>query len=259
MKWIRNGPDSENMHLPGLDKDRANLEEFLQAMFSGIQVTLLENTTFEDIERALASVAMANPETLLISLQGHGQNGHYVTGDGHCYGSKDILRVLHSKELRTMLSVSYPTAWRIVLSDFCRSDNYLRIRYVLVVDGPAPEWVETNAWKYQHAANPAYDGPPALHFSACTEHESAWGSSGSGGYKTKALTSLRSKDLTLPELLIRIRADVKDRLSKAADAPESRVQTPQIYASHKLPLNEPRVLKRFYGHEDFFQAVDPLS
>lgn len=50
MKWERN-PGSGDMYLPGLDKDRENMERSLPVMFPGIQVTLFEKTMLNDIVR----------------------------------------------------------------------------------------------------------------------------------------------------------------------------------------------------------------
>ncbi|QRV84999.1 ICE-like protease (caspase) p20 domain protein [Ceratobasidium sp. AG-Ba] len=119
------------------------------------------------------------------------------------------------------------------------------LRFVLQVNGDI-EWQEVEGWSGNEPC------APTVHFSAAKTDEIAWGDRTHGSFMTKALATSAGKTLSLSELLIYVRYKVNEYLEEAKRrdphiARESATQTPQIYSSIRLPLDDPRELATLMG------------
>lgn len=248
MLWdLRKGLVKKNiMELRGGAADRDHVIDWAGKLFEEIEEEIVEDATREDIMKHLAVEATADLAMLLIYFQGHGISSLYVTADGHYPGSKTDLRGLGSRELVELLSNLNCNTWRIIVGDFCHTDNFIRLRYQLMIDEQGPRWVQTKEWNPDDDVCSKQSSAPTLYLAGCTEHQSAFETLQIGGYCTMALTSLGGQALTLPDLLGRIREYVRNALREAGKNPES--QTPQFYSNVMLPLHDPDFLKKFQDH-----------
>ncbi|CAE6480487.1 unnamed protein product [Rhizoctonia solani] len=258
------------MKLLGAGRDEVNIKGWLTAdkRFPGLKIRPVEKTLREDIKVQMDQLAMINPGAIFVYstarfvhnksiyslevVQGHGFSdslGCYVTGDP--VDPENHLTTVKSEELIQMFSEFGCHTRSIVITDFCHSGNFFRLPYKLELskNGTGPEWIETEGTSGSDTG-PNKLASPMIHLAGSTRDEQVMETGRIGGYFTDGLSKIGTKKL--PELLAELRAEVNVHLEQAKSYPGFTVdarQTPQIYSSSKLSLDDPDILTKFYLQE----------
>lgn len=133
---------------------------------------------------------------------------------------------------------------RFLLTDFCFSDNFNNLRYVLEIND-TPRWVQSPDWN--PAAN-LYDVDTLVHFAAGSPDQRAHEFSFTGGFFSQGFCKSMREPRTLATLLETVRNHVEE--SMHLHKLDESLQVPQIYSSHPLDLNDANIMKMF----GFFKA-----
>jgi len=214
----------------------------------GIKVDVIKEASSHDILASMTSVTWPVPASCWAYFQGHGKPGQYITADD--LSDDDTRKGLGPDDICRILGLMNPSIWRMFATDFCYSGNYFSLRFVLTLEGNEAKWAETPEWSTHKCAEPsrAHD-TPTIHFAGSTGAELVYEGGKSGGFFTNALVSALEQTLTLPNQLLAIRACVNNQLGKAGKASNqflpSTAQTPQIFSSVELSLDDPQVLAKF--------------
>ncbi|CCO35587.1 hypothetical protein BN14_09705 [Rhizoctonia solani AG-1 IB] len=128
--------------------------------------------------------------------------------------------------------------WQII-TDLCYGYNFNRLPYVLTFGIDGPYWGISDEWQEQ-GYQPSFSNT-VLHFAAGSFDEVTYENS-VGGFFTQVACKVMKEPRTLPDLLMRVRAGVCERIHSYSD---KFSQTPQLYASHELDLYDKDVLQLF--------------
>ncbi|KAJ1301351.1 hypothetical protein OPQ81_003750 [Rhizoctonia solani] len=235
------------MTLYGADQDKDNLVNWLtnDKKFPGAKLFVSDKSLHADIKARMANLVMLDPAAIIL---------YNITGDEL---APEHEKRLAPEEFIEMLSSFNRSTSVIVITDFCHSGNFFRLRYVLEVnpEGHCIGWKETEEWSHGSRAGPEWSHPitsPMLHLAGSAERENVYETERTGGYFTDVLT--KTEPMPLPELLVALRTGVNRHLAKAKRHEKRPIasdatQTPQVYSSLKLPLDDPGVLTKIYAQE----------
>ncbi|KAG9121087.1 hypothetical protein FRC07_003099 [Ceratobasidium sp. 392] len=140
---------------------------------------------------------------------------------------------LYPEDMRRLLGLTNHLPWRIDFDSFYMS----RVK-------------EPNGEKPLDERN--LTSLDQIHFAGSTEDEFVYERVQTGGFFTQALAELQHERLTLPSLLRAIRSKVNASLdtAKSDNAIErDKIQTPQIFSSTKLGLEDTQALVKFQRYQ----------
>ncbi|CEL53209.1 hypothetical protein RSOLAG1IB_06175 [Rhizoctonia solani AG-1 IB] len=201
-----------------------------------------EEATHSNINRELSHIyRLSKPATVYI--QGHGLMLPYKRFEflPHDYYISDPPRGIECYDLRSNLSLwqGQAPAQRLIITDLCYGYNFNRLPYVLTFGIDGPYWGISDEWQEQ-GYQPSFSNT-VLHFAAGSFDEVTYENS-VGGFFTQVACKVMKEPRTLPDLLMRVRAGVCERIHSYSD---KFSQTPQLYASHELDLYDKDVLQLF--------------
>jgi len=233
------------MSLPGATVDGPNAEAWIRRLAKGIRSFRVRNASKSEIFTRVEDKAQGTKGCCLY-FQGHGiytpgRVNRYLTAQ-NSVNEGENWDGLDPKDMRKLLALTNHLAWRIIATDFCHSGNCFKLQFVLCIEGDTAEWKEVAGWS---AGEPC---APTIHFAGSKENESAYEGSQTGGFFTEALTKPRDKMLTLPALLGVFRSEVNKSLDAAKQKgaiDRDKTQTPQIFSSVKLSLEDTHALTKF--------------
>lgn len=241
------------MSLPGSIIDEQTIHGGLVEMIPDIHVEVVKDASSQDIHKTMTRSNESAPASCWYFFQGHGYPYMYLASDSP-YENRTYEGLSADKICHT-LGLMDSSVWRVFATDFCHSGNYLRLRYMLHIDGTSAKWVETPEWvahKDKCAVYAIAHGAPTLHFAGSTHEEEVYEGRSSGGFFTKALVGTWGQSLTLPNLLRASRNSVNDSLDIAKESPgfdKDARQTPQVYSSIDLNLEDTQVLAKIQRGE----------
>ncbi|KAG8778389.1 hypothetical protein FRC12_025001 [Ceratobasidium sp. 428] len=216
-----------------------------------------ETATKDNVLANLLEVSVGRPSVVYLS-------GHYEPPPGggarvqkkfwthDCYKKPEHRgpsRGVSAQRIYQLLSEPDTSRACLFLTDFCYADNINSLRYRLEVIEGIPSWSELDEGIERG------DQDVILHFAACKANERAFETE-QGGFFTQSLCEVMSTPTPLPDLLMTVRKGVQ-RLIRVGDfGPEEHkaCQTPQIYSSHPLDLEDASILEKFGL---FYRPVNP--
>ncbi|KAG8710730.1 hypothetical protein FRC08_016788 [Ceratobasidium sp. 394] len=233
------------MSLPGARVDGPNAEAWTRRLVKGIRLFRARNASKSEVFARVEDKARGT-EGCCLYFQGHGifipgRVNRYLTAQ-NSVNEGENWNGLDPKDMRKLLSLTNHLAWRIIATDFCHSGNCFALRYVLCIEGDIAEWKEVAGWS---GSEPC---APTIHIAGSKENELVYEGSQTGGFFTEALTESRAKMLTLPDLLRAVRSKVNRSLDAAklkGAIERDKTQTPQIFSSVKLSLEDTHALIKF--------------
>ncbi|CAE6480492.1 unnamed protein product [Rhizoctonia solani] len=256
--------DKKPMTLKGAAQDRVSAQMFLDQFTPGIRVVVSKSGNLdarrEDIEDGIKEVVHSCPPLMVAYFQGHGEEGcdklRYITGDRKGDGT---LEGFTAERLLEMFSKLSTRTVSIVITDFCYSGNIYRLQYCLYLspDGKSYLWYETDEWFKDNQAGWKH----RFHVAGSLEWEQVYETEKRGGYLTNSLAKLEAGSTTVPQFLLGIRQGVgshlEDGRARASQPlPRDTTQQPQIYCTHKLPLDDSEIFSRIYlGTAEPFNSI----
>ncbi|KAG8701197.1 hypothetical protein FRC11_012387 [Ceratobasidium sp. 423] len=204
--------DKQPMVLKGAIKDRDNAQMFLDQFTPGIRVVGSKsgnlNALREDIEDGLEEVMDSCPPLVVAYFQGHSEGG--------------------TESLRCLQYCLYVSS-----------------------DGKSFLWYETDEWfKDNRDGQKHRIIAPMACIRLFYRAEQVYETEKRGGYLTNVAT-LKAESTTIPQFLLGIRQGVESHLEQgraraSKPLPKEATQQPQIYCTHKLPLDNSDIFSRIY-------------
>ncbi|CAE7201728.1 unnamed protein product [Rhizoctonia solani] len=177
------------MELFGGDRDKLHIKDWLTASqrFPGLEIEVVDKTLRSDIKTQIDRLAAINLGAIFVYMQGHGLNNgnvSYITGDQ--FDPKEGYASVKSEELINMFSEFDHHTLSVVITDFCYSGNFFRLRYKLEFSegGNGPEWVETGDWSQVSGTEGSQLTCLLVHLAGSTRNEQVIETERTGGYFT---------------------------------------------------------------------------
>ncbi|QRW13608.1 ICE-like protease (caspase) p20 domain protein [Ceratobasidium sp. AG-Ba] len=234
------------MYLPGAEIDEVHAKEWITRLVKGIWPLNVRNPSKTELFSRIEDKARGAGGCCLY-FQGHGvftalSSKRYITAQNGIHPDEPW-DGLDPEDMMDLLSLTNHLPWRIVATDFCRSGNCFSLQFVLYVDDEKVEWRTARGWSGKQQPS------PVIHFAGATEDEMVYEKDNLGGFFTKALSE-HPGNLSLPGMLRAIRSQVNRLLEDAKKtapgvAAADDTQTPQIFSSTKLSLEDTLVLLHF--------------